>query len=272
MNLAAVKDQLYIESTRAQELARDHETKDREIHSLHEEVQKGRGRIKDSHFDKQRLEKTIIDLRQELREFQRRQTTRSTTSSLSRSNSKSSANDAAEDAERSDSVDSNSKPGGLRELRLGRGLSRTNTGGGPVQVFSKRTSSLMYSTATSSAENLAAVPTSPNHSPSASMPTLPKGASPPENDSLLLQLASAKTAEAVARQELEELRARFDAMRKMMTAVTPPIHTQTDPIAAGVPMSAQSLPSLRAADTPIAQSAPAMVASSFGFFGWGKRS
>jgi len=279
--LANVKEQMHIESTRAQELARELEAKDQEVSGLRDEVQKSRIRIKDSHFDKQRLEKTIMDLRQELREAQRRQNTHST-SSLSRSNSKSSIDARGEDPESREADQSPSKQGGLRELRLGRGLSRTNSNG-PTQVFAKRTSSLMHNltTNTSSAEMLPipGTPNSPRHATAASVPTLSSMPTVPDNDYLLLELANAKTAEAVARQELEELRARFDAMRKMMApTVTPPAFSQTDAVS-GSHVSTQGVPLNQTPESSSASTAPTTATSTtstastsaFGFFGWGKR-
>jgi hypothetical protein len=48
---------------------------------------------------------------------------------------------------------------------------------------------------------------------------------------LLLELVNAKTAEAVARQELEEMRARFDGMKRVISGspgiATPPATTTT---------------------------------------------
>lgn len=41
--------------------------------------------------------------------------------------------------------------------------------------------------------------------------------SPADNEALLLELVNAKTAEAVARQELEELRSRFEGMKRVMS-------------------------------------------------------
>ena len=132
---------------------------------------------------------------------------------------------AATRASRSASA-SASGPGGLRELRLGaKRFSRTSSTG-PTPVFNKRSSSLAAghaSLSASSGSNAAPGPFPDAASLAAdlscSLPvravTAPRAASPPhENDSLLLELAKAKTAEAVAQQELEELRVRFEALRR----------------------------------------------------------
>ena len=62
----------------------------------------------------------------------------------------------------------------------------------PTQQFTKRSSSLATQTVLSS---------TPNHAPA-------------DNEALLLELVNAKTGEAVAKQELEELRGRFESLRR----------------------------------------------------------
>lgn len=60
--------------------------------------------------------------------------------------------------------------------------------------------------------------------------------SPADSEALLLELVNAKTAEAVARQELEELKARFEGLKRVMSGgtaspglATPPA-TTTSPV------------------------------------------
>jgi hypothetical protein len=84
--------------------------------------------------------------------------------------------------------ESASPTGGLRELRL----VRTNSHKTPT--FNKRSSSL----------GLQNVLATENHKPAA-------------EDTLLLELVNAKTAEAVAKQELEEVKGKLDALRKMIS-------------------------------------------------------
>ena len=80
--------------------------------------------------------------------------------------------------------------GGLRELKLGRpGSTRSPT----TPAFSKRASSL----------STQAILATEDHKP-------------PAEDALLLELVNAKTAEAVARQELEEVKGKLDSLRKML--------------------------------------------------------
>lgn len=91
------------------------------------------------------------------------------------------------------SADSNeaTSPTGLRELKLG----RTNTSSPKSPTFNKRSSSL----------GLQNVLSTENNKPAA-------------EEALLLELVNAKTAEAVAKQELEEVKAKLDALRKMISA------------------------------------------------------
>lgn len=89
-------------------------------------------------------------------------------------------------------VESNetASPNGLRQLRL----VRTNSQKSPT-TFNKRSSSL----------GLQSVLATENNKPAA-------------EETLLLELVNAKTAEAVAKQELEEVKGKMDALRKMISA------------------------------------------------------
>lgn len=254
-----VRDQLHVENARSQEMSRQLDLKEQEISSLREDVSRARSRIKDSHFDKQRLEKTVMDLRQAQRQ---------NTNPPTRPNSKGSSDggDRPSDLDGPDGT----KTGGLRELRLGRGSSRTNANA-PVQVFAKRTSSLIHSVSPSSSANsrYGPAPSKPNDSPVH------------DNDELMLELASAKTSEAMARQELEELRGRFDAMRRMMnapnTSTPSPQSQQVDGLnAAGLSLISSSRSNSQARDastsrTPTPISVPTIGGIASGLFGWGKK-
>ncbi|KAE8367474.1 rab-GTPase-TBC domain-containing protein [Aspergillus caelatus] len=123
-------------------------------------------------------------------------------------------------------------PGGLRELRLVRTNSQKST-------FTKRTSSL----------GLQNVLSTENNKPAA-------------EEALLLELVNAKTAEAVAKQELEEMKVKMDGMRKLIAA------SQRSPSQNGdrnsIVRSPSSAGSLHKASTE-----PATGGG--GFFGWGRR-
>ena len=86
---------------------------------------------------------------------------------------------------------------GLREFKLGRpSPSRSPQ---PSPTFAKRTSSL----------NIQAVLATEDHKPAA-------------EEALLLELVNSKTSEAVARQELEEVKGKLDSLRRMLGVNTTP--------------------------------------------------
>lgn len=157
-----------------------------------------------------------------------------------------------------------SRSGGLREFKLGRsdsGSPRSQT----APIFSKRSSSLGIQTVLAT-----------------------EGHQPPGDDALLLELVSAKTAEAVARQELDEVKAKLDSLRRLLGD-----HGPTSPAIGGGHRPSPSepcvlkspsmtngsgpTPSRTAAAKPSAQDglkvvSPPASSSSGGFFsGWGKR-
>lgn len=146
--------------------------------------------------------------------------------------------------------------GGLRELKLGRS--------GPIQSqtipsFSKRTSSLAAQ----------AILATEDHKPAA-------------EDALLLELVNAKTAEAVARQELEEVKGKLESLRKMLG-----VSTITSPVAGGhrpspsepniektatVNAFSSYMSSAPRASPELPKAIPSSTASGGFFSGWGKRS
>ncbi|KAL8758516.1 MAG: hypothetical protein Q9199_001428 [Rusavskia elegans] len=148
-----------------------------------------------------------------------------------------------------------SAPGGLREFKLGRAGS-TPSLAAPLPSFSKRSSSL----------GLQTVLATEDHKPLA-------------DETLLLELVNAKTSEAIARQELEEVKGRLESLRRMLgnTGASVPVYghrpSPSEPcVARGVAAGAPT--SLRPSATRAEQDAlkVATPASSGGFFrGWGKR-
>lgn len=133
--------------------------------------------------------------------------------------------------------------GGLRELKLGRpGSTRSPT----MPVFSKRASSL----------STQAILATEDHRP------------PPE-EAILLELVNAKTAEAVARQELEEVKGKLDSLRKMLGG------TATSSALSGHrPSPSEPFAGSWSPRGPSESSKPSLGASGAGgfFSGWGKRS
>ncbi|KAL8856048.1 MAG: hypothetical protein Q9178_007304 [Gyalolechia marmorata] len=145
-------------------------------------------------------------------------------------------------------------PGGLREFKLGR-TGSTPSLAAPLPSFSKRSSSL----------GLQTVLGTEDHKPLA-------------DEALLLELVNAKTSEAIARQELEEVKGKLDSLRRMLgnpgsMAVNGHRPSPSEPCAArngplSAPMSSRPL-TIRTEHEPVKVTTPA---SGGGFFsGWGKR-
>ena len=182
-NLSRTKEQLNSETLRAQALARDLNDRDNELTSAREALKDTRSRLQDSYNQNQKLDKALQDLRLSARK------TTSTTGSWTEP-------DTPPTLSRSTTADS--VVGGLRELRLGRTSSLKASQPPATSIFSKRSSSL-------ATQNVLATE---NHTPA-------------DNDALLLELVNAKTAEAMAKQELDELRSRFESMKRVMSGASP---------------------------------------------------
>ncbi|MCJ1284624.1 hypothetical protein MMC26_003958 [Xylographa opegraphella] len=138
--------------------------------------------------------------------------------------------------------------GGLREFKLGRPTQQP-----PISLctpaFAKRSSSLSTQAVLATADH-----------------------KPAHEDALLLELVNAKTAEAVARQELEEVKGKLDSLRKLLSgqSVAPAAASGHRPSP-----SSPALTYLTSARSPAetAKGAAPAAASGGGFFsGWGKRS
>jgi hypothetical protein len=180
-NMARVKEQLASETLRAQSLARDLNDRDAELQSTKDQLKDTRHRAQGYYNQIQQQEKTIQDLRQNARK----------NSAVSSWTGADTAPDTPPTLSRSTTADSIS--GGLRELRLGRTPSQKSQQP-PTTIFSKRSSSLATQAVLATDNN-----------------------APADNEALLLELVNAKTAEAVAKQELEEMRARFEGMKRVMS-------------------------------------------------------
>ncbi|KAI8942928.1 hypothetical protein NX059_000966 [Plenodomus lindquistii] len=201
-NLVRAKEQLTSESTRAAALARDLSDRDAELQSARDALKDTRHRLAESYNTNQRLDKTIQDLRRDARKMSAAASWTSdgspeTPPSLSRSTT------------------SESLSGGLREFRLGRTPSQKSTPPPAPQprerepqppssantvtsIFGKRSSSLATQSILATENN-----------------------APADNEALLMELVNAKTAEAIARQELEELKGRFEGLKRVMSGASP---------------------------------------------------
>ena len=220
-----------LEMSRCQELMKQLDNREMEHNTLKKELREARTRIQDGIRDKERLDKTVQDLR-----------SRRSPAAESPTDWYSPASDAAD--QRCSTV----RPGGLREFKLGRvDSARPSQPLQPQTTFSKRSSSLGMQTLLATE----------NHQP-------------PAEDALLVELVNAKTGEAVARQELEEVKAKLDTLRRMLQggAGTPPARSsfgEGSVVLAAGPITA-------AARTPTESPKAAVATASGGFFsGWGKK-
>jgi hypothetical protein len=149
------------------------------------------------------------------------------------------------------SPESDRKGGGLRELRLVRSNSNKSTKSPIISTFARRSSSLGMQSILAATENQAPAP----------------------EEALLLELVAAKTAEAVAKQEAEEAKAKLEALRKVLTGPATTSNPPTSPgFASGFPFLGPS-----SSSSTTSHGAPAQNPSSGsggGWFGggWVKRS
>ncbi|KAF3285710.1 hypothetical protein TWF132_009218 [Orbilia oligospora] len=184
--LERAREKLRQEVSRTKDLQSQLVDKDGEVTRLKGQVAESRSRWQDSQKEKHRLEKTISDLKA------RKDLPKHVTADFDH-------HDASPTAE------TEKQPNGLRAFKLNRTDSGANTR--PRQAptstpptYNKRSSSLGIQPLLQSTDNQA----------------------PASADALLLELVQAKTAEATARQEAEEARAKLEAMRKMLINSTPP--------------------------------------------------
>lgn len=221
------KQKHYMEAAKCRHLTRRLDERESEFNTLREELKEARQRIQDTYKEKQRLERQTQDLK-----------------SRSSPGPESPADlytPVAEKGEFDFKLPAPAK-GGLREFRLGKGEQRSSS-----LQFSRRTSSLV---------------TGPAIAPSP--PTTEQTQS---NESLLLELVNAKTAEAVARQELEETKGKLDALRKIISGGA----SSPGPRSVDIQITKTPPPPSKSPEPPKAVHAPSSSVGGF-FSGWGKRS
>ncbi|KAL2817994.1 rab-GTPase-TBC domain-containing protein [Aspergillus cavernicola] len=163
------KNMYSVEAGRCLDLTRRIDDHEQESSSLREQLREARGRIQDGYRDRQRLERTVRDLR-------------AIKTPIPDTPPESHGSPTSENGE-------NMNSRGLREFKLARSTSQKST----KSTVNKRSSSL----------GLQTVLSTENHRP-------------PAEEALLLELVNAKTAEAVAKQELEEVKGKMDSLRKMV--------------------------------------------------------
>lgn len=234
-NIKTWKDQYEIEATRSVDLTRQLADQEAENIRVLEQFREVRSRMQESHKDKQKLEKTIEELKGR------------------RGSNVDSPADVYTPVE---GLDGRSMtPGGLRDFKLGRTGSVPSLSA-PMPAFSKRSSSL----------GLQAVLATEDHKPLA-------------DEALLLELVNAKTAEAVARQELEEVKSKLDSLKRIVGGMIPssPMNehrpSPSEPCmvrgTSSNPVPSSQNPAARTGQGASKVATPA--SSGGGFFGWGKR-
>jgi hypothetical protein len=241
-DLARSKEQLTVELSKSQDLSRRLGDSGQEIANLKEQVRESHNHIRNAHQEKQRLEKQVYELR-----AKRTPTTSPDGPAMTETEWPKRA----------------STHGGLRELRLGR--SNSNRVGAPA--FNKRVSSLITQTITGK-ENEPVSPQDPASTPPAV-----------DNDALILELVQAKTAEAVAKQEAEEAKAKLESLRRLLAgggggaaAGNGPGH-RSSPSQPSIERSATMGGYLAAGNraSDIKGTTPAAAAGGGFWGGWGKR-
>ena len=168
------KSKYELEATRCHGMGRTIDEHEQKNAQLKEQLKEARSRVQDAHKEKQRLERTLQELRAKKPPLSKLQT------------------DRPESVGSGDDGSAN----GLREFKLGKASSPK------TPTFSKRTSSL----------------------------GVPKSLVGDE-EGLLIELVNAKTSEAVARQELEEMKVKLDTLKRLMsrsTNATSPASTAGD--------------------------------------------
>ncbi|RMZ90969.1 hypothetical protein DV736_g1812, partial [Chaetothyriales sp. CBS 134916] len=233
-----------LEAARCRELSKQLDDRDAEQAALKESLREARQRIQDAHRDRQRLEWTAQELRSR----------------------NSSAPNSPQDpftplppaTDYGEPRLIPSKPGGLRDLRLGRTdpSPRATSMPRPDATLSASTGSSTFAKRTSSL-NTQEVLSTENHEPVSS-------------DALLLELVNAKTAEAVARKELDETKTKLDSLRKLLTpssSSSPQI-----PPAAVSRMTSSSWEGVPPNDIVVKPGLTPSTSPGGFFSGWGRRS
>jgi hypothetical protein len=242
--LARSKEQLINEVSKSQDLSRRIADSEHEVHSLKDQLREAHTRIQNAHEQKQRLEKQVHELRSKER--------KGSVPSL--------LNEAKEEERPAGTRGGNAGGSGLRELKLGRSGSQRSLKG---PTFGKRTSSLA---AASAMQDL--------------LPPLQTPPSPTKDtadaDALVLELVQAKTAEAVAKQEAEEAKAKLESLRKLLGMATPATpgegssglglgHERSNT------MQSLNLRELGGGSVKASVAAPMSAVTGGGFWGWGKK-
>ncbi|KAI9882382.1 MAG: hypothetical protein M1823_005873 [Watsoniomyces obsoletus] len=236
LNQLRVQFNLELSKTRALTMRLDEQGL--EISNLEDQLKEARSRVKEGHKERQRLESVVQDLR------------------AKRPSDSASSHGSTASVDAGNRRSSTHTHSGLREFRLNK-ASHSASSSQPAPTFSRRTSSL-------SAQAVLTAPTT-----SSSPPTPPV---PANEEALLLELVNSKTAEASAKQEVEELRAKLESLKKLIAASDQPSgetggpRTLLNSLLHSAPAKKAEVPSTAPAPTP------APTTTGGGFWGaWGKR-
>lgn len=183
--LARAKEQLSDELSKSQQYNQRIYQLEQEVSSVSDQLRESRMHVRSLHQEKQRLEKQIHGMRV------RASDSTATTTSTDNNGWFSQATGIGA------SGVATAAPGGLRELKLGRSKSTPSQSTSPP---SKRASSLTLP--------------QPAHGSRESLGGTPVAAPVSEHDTLVLELVQAKTSEAIARQEAEEMKQKLESLRK----------------------------------------------------------
>ena len=232
--LTRSKEQLIIETSKAQDFSRQISEQQQEIKRLRDQVKEDHAHVRSAHAEKQRLEK-------QLNEVRRRKSTATTP-------------DGSRDSETEDSSRLSSH-GGLRQLKL----VRTDSNRSQAPTFSRRTSSL----------NTAAIVARESEPPSPIATPL-EAKQEVDVDALVLELVQAKTAEAMAKQEAEEAKSKLESLRKMLGMTSRNSHNPT-PSQPTIERSATMTGFTRKSTPKVEVQAPISAVTGGFWGGWGKR-
>ncbi|KAF6840915.1 GTPase activating protein [Colletotrichum plurivorum] len=244
--LQQLKDQLASAISQSQDYNRKIHDLDQEISALKDQVRESHSHTRILHQDKQRLEKQIHTMR----------------ARASAAETEGNSHGDGDGSLRKSSASGT----GLRELKLGRSKSTPSQAG---SIFNKRSSSLIK-------PHDSTIPTMTPPQPPAPAPPPPTD---DQHEALLLELVQAKTAEAIARQEAEEMKQKLEHFRKahgLLAAETsaPPAATTAGTAASaamgvfGRLTGATAEAAKPAAPAPVPAASPAPAAGGTGFWGW----
>ncbi|KAJ8610185.1 hypothetical protein MRB53_038686 [Persea americana] len=254
-SLTRNKDELAAELQRSLDLSSRLDDQTRETSTLREQLRTAQTRLQDGQRERATLEKTVQDLRAQARasmvwseDFEPDSPSSASPRPPIHRSETAGARTSSSSYMGHASTPSSASNSGLRELRLGRPGSTLNALSAPAPV-PRRTTSMVTQQILSTTDH-----------------------APATEDDLLVELVAAKTAEAVTRQELEEVKGKLETLKRMVSGGGAPV-TPGGPnfVHRGTASDVTGFVSGGGAGlTPPAQAAGGQ--GSGGWFGWGKRS